>query len=176
MLQVSLQVEACMFVGVVDSQSFACLTSVWCFIKHMELFLHTGKCLLRSIQVPPKFSSPSPALQLTLEKSVELFLGYWFHLGSHPGLHVVPQTRIHHLQINTGAASHTNKSQIVLLFTDSIRNSAWIKFRLPPISLKISKTHFKSWGVKPVWVLPLQPQFLCQLRATKSCQDMEILS
>lgn len=84
-LQGGLQVGACMFMGGVDSESCTSPGSDWCFIQ-MGLFLQTGKCSRRSIQVPPKPPNALPALQLTQDstRSTWLLAGYWFMVGRQP--------------------------------------------------------------------------------------------
>lgn len=118
----------------------------------MGLFLQTGKCLLRSIQVPPKLSNPLPALQLSQDSIKEYVRLHRLlvHLGKSPKLlvkwlPVIPQTRIHGLQINLRSASHINRNSCAAIMI-SRRNSTWIKLRFPPISLKTSNTYFKSSG------------------------------
>lgn len=69
-LQGGLQVGACMFMGGVDSQSCTSPGADCSFIQ-MGLVLQTGKCLRRSIQVPPKPSNAPPALQLTQDSTKE---------------------------------------------------------------------------------------------------------
>lgn len=150
----------------------------------MGLSLHTGKCLLRSIQVPPRLPNPLPALQLTQDSMSEhlSLCRLLVLLGKSPKLLVkrllvTPQTRIHSLHINCRSASHINKNSCAAThgfkekqFLDKIK----ISINLSQDFQYIFQELRSRW--KPVWVLPLHTRFLCQLRAIKNFHNVEILS
>lgn len=144
----------------------------------MGLSLQTGKCLLRSIRVPPKPSTPLPAVQLTRDSIKEHLTLHRLlvHLGKSPKLlvkwfPVIPQTRIHSSQINSSSASHINKNNCAAThgFTDKIKVSTNISEDFQYILQELRS----RW--KPVQVLPLHTHFLCQLRATKNSHNLGIL-